>query len=46
MAVSFGVAALFDVCALLLVVLVIRGRQATPATAPEPRLVRVGEQAD
>ncbi|HEX4059599.1 MAG TPA: MFS transporter [Streptosporangiaceae bacterium] len=47
-AVSFGVAAVFDVCALLLVLLAIRGgRTAVPAAAPEqPRLVRVGDQAD
>jgi EmrB/QacA subfamily drug resistance transporter len=48
MAVSFGVAAVFDVCALLLVLVAIRGRRtAAPAAAPEqPRLVRVGDQAD
>jgi EmrB/QacA subfamily drug resistance transporter len=44
MAVSFGVAAVFDVCALLLVLLTISGRRATPAAAPEPTLVKVGSQ--
>jgi EmrB/QacA subfamily drug resistance transporter len=44
MAVSFGVAAVFDVCALLLVLLVIRGRRTTPAATPEARLVRVASQ--
>jgi EmrB/QacA subfamily drug resistance transporter len=46
MAVSFGVAAVFDVCALLLVLLAIGGRRAAPAPAPEPSLMRVGDQAD
>jgi EmrB/QacA subfamily drug resistance transporter len=45
MAVSFGVAAIFDVCALLIILLTIRTRRSTPAQAEEesPRLVRVGE---
>jgi EmrB/QacA subfamily drug resistance transporter len=47
MAVSFGVAAIFDVCALLVILLTIRTRPATPAEAKEeaPRLIRVGEDA-
>jgi EmrB/QacA subfamily drug resistance transporter len=45
MAVSFGIAAIFDVCALLVVLLAIRPRPAVPAEAAEPRLVRVGEGA-
>jgi EmrB/QacA subfamily drug resistance transporter len=45
-AVSFGVAAVFDVCALVLVLLVISSRKTTPAKAPEPTLVRVGTQSD
>jgi EmrB/QacA subfamily drug resistance transporter len=44
--VAFAVAAVFDVCALLLVLLAIRGRQAAPAPAPEPRLVRVASRDD
>jgi EmrB/QacA subfamily drug resistance transporter len=47
MAVSFGVAAVFDVCALLVILLTIRTRPATPAEAgaAAPRLIRVGEDA-
>jgi EmrB/QacA subfamily drug resistance transporter len=44
MAVSFGFAAVFDACALLLVLLVIRGRQAAPRPAPAPTLVRAGDR--
>ena len=43
MATSFLVAAIFDVCALLVIVTAIRGRRAAPASAP--RLVSVGEDA-
>jgi len=46
MATSFGVAAIFDVCALLVILLAIRDRTpASPATAPAPRLVRVGSES-
>ncbi|HEY2576704.1 MAG TPA: MFS transporter, partial [Streptosporangiaceae bacterium] len=45
MAISFGVAAIFDVCALLVILLAIRGRTpASPAAATAPRLVRVGSE--
>jgi EmrB/QacA subfamily drug resistance transporter len=45
MAVSFGVAAIFDVCALLVILLTIRTRPAAiaPSAAEAPRLIRVGE---
>jgi EmrB/QacA subfamily drug resistance transporter len=42
MATAFAVAAIFDVCALLVILVAIRGRQAPPAQAPAPQLVRVG----
>jgi predicted MFS family arabinose efflux permease len=45
MSASFLVAAIFDVCALLVIVLAIRGRPARPARAPAPRLVSVGQEA-
>jgi EmrB/QacA subfamily drug resistance transporter len=46
MATSFGVAAIFDACALLVILLAIRGRTpAAPATAPPPRLVRAGRES-
>jgi EmrB/QacA subfamily drug resistance transporter len=46
MATSFGVAAIFDVCALLVILLAIRGRRpADPETTPAPRLVRAGGEA-
>jgi EmrB/QacA subfamily drug resistance transporter len=42
MSASFLVAAIFDACALVVVLLAIRGR---PARAPAPRLVSVGQEA-
>jgi EmrB/QacA subfamily drug resistance transporter len=45
MATSFLVAAVFDVAALLVILLAVRGRLAVPARAPAPRLVTVGEEA-
>jgi predicted MFS family arabinose efflux permease len=47
MAVSFGVAAIFDVCALLVILLTIRSGRPVPAeaAAEAPRLVRVGEDS-
>ena len=43
-ATAFAVAAIFDVCALLVILVAIRGRQAPPAPAPAPQLVRVGSE--
>ena len=46
MATSFGVAAIFDVCALLVILVAIRSRTpASPTTTPAPRLVRVGSES-
>jgi MFS family permease len=45
MSATFLVAAIFDVCALLVILLAIRGRPARPARAPAPRLVSVGQEA-
>ncbi len=45
MATAFLVAAIFDVCALLVILLAIRGRRAAPALSPAPALVPVGEEA-
>jgi EmrB/QacA subfamily drug resistance transporter len=44
MSTSFLVAAVFDVCALLVILVAIRGRPARPARAPAPRLVSVGQE--
>jgi hypothetical protein len=46
MATAFLVAAIFDACALLVILLAIRGRPAAAAQAPAPRLVAVGRDAD
>ena len=46
MATAFLVAAIFDACALLVILLAIRGRPAIRAQAPAPRLVAVGRDAD
>jgi EmrB/QacA subfamily drug resistance transporter len=43
MATSFGIAAIFDVCALLVILLAIRKPRPVPAEASAPTLVRVGE---
>ena len=45
MATAFLVAAIFDACALLVILLAIRGRPAAGVQAPAPRLVAVGRDA-
>ncbi len=45
MATSFAVAAIFDACALLVVLVAIRGRKAAPAAPAARVLVAVGEEA-
>ena len=45
MSAAFMAAAVFDACALLVILIAIRGRPAAPAAGPAPRLVAVGQQA-
>jgi EmrB/QacA subfamily drug resistance transporter len=45
MSAAFMAAAVFDACALLVILIAVRGRPAAPAAGPAPRLVAVGQQA-